>query len=69
MVKKIASFLYTTAAYLLGEDQNQDLFKDPDMLRRLKEINNMPDEDKRHVLYNIDAVLRDFRTRQAYATH
>jgi len=69
VVKKIASFLDTTVAYLLGEDQNQDLFKDPDMLRRLKEINNMPDEDKRHVLYNIDAVLRDFRTRQAYATH
>lgn len=69
VVKKLTRFLDTTIAYLLGEDENQDLFKDPDMLRRLKEINSLPEEDKKHVLYNIDAVLRDAKTRQAYASH
>ncbi len=65
-VKKIAALLNTTVAYLLGEDGNQDLFKDPDMLRRLKEINALPEEDKKYILFNLDAVLRDARTRQAY---
>lgn len=66
-VRKIAGILGTTVSYLLGEDENQDLFKDPDMLKRLKEINNLPEEDKKCILYNLDAVLRDVRTRQAYA--
>jgi len=39
------------------------------MLRRLKEINSLPEEEKQHVLYNLDAVLRDARTRQTYAGH
>lgn len=69
VVRKLSKFLDTTIAFLLGEDENQDLFKDPDMLRRLKEINSLPEEDKRHVLYNLDAVLRDAKTRQAYAGH
>ncbi|ELR67968.1 transcriptional repressor [Fulvivirga imtechensis AK7] len=67
VVKKLASILSTTAAYLLGETDSDELFKDPDMLRRLKEINAMPEEDRKCVLYNLDAVLRDFRAKQAYS--
>ena len=67
VVKKLASILNTTAAYLLGETDSDELFKDPDMLRRLKEINAMPEEDRKCVLYNLDAVLRDFRAKQAYS--
>jgi len=37
------------------------------MLRRLKDINALPKKDKEHVLYNLDAVLRDIKTRLAYA--
>ena len=39
------------------------------MLRRLKEINSLPEEDKQHGLCKLDAVLRDARTRQAYIGH
>ena|SRR5690554_1067159 len=67
VVKKIAKILETTVAYLLGEDQNQDLFKDPAMMQRLKDINSLPIKDKECILYNLDAVLRDVKTRQAYA--
>ncbi|HYX09364.1 MAG TPA: helix-turn-helix transcriptional regulator [Bacteroidales bacterium] len=69
VVKKISKFLDTTIAFLLDEDENQDLFKDHDMLRRLKEINSLPDEDKQHIIFNLGAVLQDARTRQAYAGH
>ena len=67
-VKRLAEVLDTTVAYLIGEDQSNELFKDPTMLKRLKEINNLPEKDKECVLYNLDAVLRDFKTRQAYAS-
>jgi hypothetical protein len=46
---------------------NQDLFKDPEMLRRLKDINALPAEEKKCVLFNLDAVLRDAKTRKAYS--
>ena len=65
--KNIAPQLNTTVAYLLGEAEEMDLFKDPEMLCRLREISQLPEEDKRCILYNIDAVLRDVKTRKAYA--
>ena len=66
-VKRLAAELDTTVAYLIGEADTDELFRDPDMLRRLKDINALPRKDKEHVLYNLDAVLRDIKTRLAYA--
>ena len=67
-VKRIADLLGTTTAYLIGEVDNAELFRDPDMLKRLKAINELPEEDRKCVLYNLDAVLRDFKARTAYAS-
>jgi len=67
VVKRLAGLLGTTVSYFLGEDENEDLFKDPDMLRRLKEVNSLPAEEKKCVLFNLDAVLRDIKTRKAYS--
>jgi len=66
-VKRLAEVLDTTVAYLLGEAETDELFKDPAMLQRLKEISALPQKDKDCILYNLDAVLRDVKTRQAYA--
>ena len=63
-----AGVAYTTAACHIGEAESDELFKDPDMLRRLKEINALPPKEREYILYNLDAVLRDFKTRQAYAS-
>ena len=68
VAKKMASILDTTVGYLLGEVEEGDTFKDPIMLQRLKDINSLSDEDRKCVLFNIDAVLRDAKTRQAYAS-
>ena len=65
-VKRLAEVLQTTVAYLIGEAETDELFKDPAMLKRLKEINALPPKDKAAILYNLDAVLRDVKTRQAY---
>ncbi len=68
VVKKLAKRLNTTVAYLIGEAEDSEIFKDPEMLKRLKEINNLPKDDKHCILYTLDGLLRDFKTRQAYTT-
>lgn len=63
----MAQLLNTTVGYLLGELEDSDTFKDPVMLKRLHEINTLPEEDKKCILYTIDRLLRDAKTRQAYS--
>ncbi|RMZ61207.1 XRE family transcriptional regulator [Chryseobacterium nematophagum] len=46
--KKLAELLGSTVGYLLGEMDKANLFKDPAMLQRLSELENMPNEDKTH---------------------
>lgn len=52
--------------YLVGEADTNELFKNADMLRRLKDISELPEQDREAILYNIDALLRDAKTRLAY---
>jgi hypothetical protein len=39
--KKLAGLLDTTVGYLLGESDDHDLFKDPEMLKRFKELKSI----------------------------
>jgi len=68
VAKKMASLLDTTVGYLLGEVEEGDTFKDPTMLQRLKDINHLDEEERRCVLFSLDAILRDAKTRKAYAS-
>ena len=65
-VKRLAELLDTTVAYLVGEADTNELFKNTDMLRRLKDISELPEQDREAILYNLDALLRDAKTRLAY---
>src|SRR6266542_4548657 len=55
VVKKLADILNVTAGYLLGETENDSLFKTPDMLKRFQEIDSLNEEDKKCLLANVDA--------------
>ena len=55
---KLAHLLDTTVAYLLGENENGQLLKDPKMMKRLQDIDKLPDEDKNGILYAIDNLLK-----------
>jgi hypothetical protein len=37
------------------------------MLKRLQDINTLPEEDKKNILYTIDGLLRDAKARLAYS--
>jgi len=51
----------------LGETEQEDLFKDPDMLKRLNEIEKMDKEDKNHILYAIDAFIKSVKLKNIAA--
>lgn len=65
--KKLSKLLDTTVGYLLGETEEVNHLKDPAMLKRLNEINSLPDEEKKSILLTVDAFLRGAKTRKAYA--
>ena len=57
-VKKLAQVLDTTVGYLLGEAKEEKILKDTAMLKRLNDINALPDKDKEHILYTIDGLIK-----------
>ncbi len=56
--KKLAKILDTTVGYLLGETKDSDLFKDPKMLQRFQDIVNLPEDQRKSLLLNIDHFIR-----------
>lgn len=57
VVKRLAEVLNTTAGYFLGEGNDTQLLKDPVMLKRFNEINELPEEDKNCIYKFLDAFL------------
>ncbi len=63
--KKIADTLEVSLDYLVGEGINASF--DKSTLKRIQEIQNMAPAVKVHLVSVIDSVIRDYKTRQAYA--
>ena len=68
VVVKMANVLNTTVGFLLGETEDNNALKDPLMLKRLNDINTLPNKEKEALLLTVDAFLRDFKTKRAYAS-
>lgn len=66
VAKNLAKLLDTTVGYLVGETDEVNLLRDPEMLKRLNDIAALPDADKSHILYTIDNLLASVKTRLAY---
>ena len=58
VVKRIATELDTTVGYLLGETKQQNVLKDPKMLKRILDIENLPIKDKESLLLTIDNFIK-----------
>lgn len=65
--KKLANLLGSTVGYLLGEDENDQLLKDPSMMKRLGELQGFSEQEKEQVLFTLDAVIREIKNRKLYA--
>ncbi len=64
IASKIADALGISLDYLTGKT-NVEL--DNSIIKRVVEIQNLPDEDRTHILYTLDGLLQNIRTKQAFA--
>ncbi len=65
--KKIAKLVDTTVGYLLGETEQENVLKNPDMLKRLNEIERMENDDKSHILSVIDGFIKSVKLKNIAA--
>ena len=55
--------LHTTVGYLLGESEDHDLFKDPEMLKRFKDLKNIGAKEREHILFALDSKLKNIKLK------
>ncbi len=65
--KKIAKLIDTTVGYLLSETDQENILKDPEMLKRLSEIEKMETIDKGHILSVIDGFIKSIKLKNIAA--
>lgn len=68
VARKLARALGVTVDYLVGDHDLPGALKDPQMLDRWKSLEDLPSKDRDHILYLVDGLIRDAKTRQAYGT-
>jgi transcriptional regulator with XRE-family HTH domain len=56
--KKLAKILDTSVGYLLGENDQANLFKDPKMLQRFKDIAVLPEREKECLITTVDHFIK-----------
>ena len=67
VARKLAGILKTTVGYLLGESDQENILKDPDMLKRLNDIEGMEPTEKDHVLFTLDAMIQKIKLKNIAA--
>ncbi|MFC3196330.1 helix-turn-helix domain-containing protein [Parapedobacter deserti] len=64
MAVKVAQALEVSLDYLTG---NSDIELDKATLDRVQEVTKLSDKDKEYIFVTLDALIRDFKNKQAYA--
>ena len=67
MVVKLADALAVSIDYLVGHNDNADLLQDPIMVSRFRDILALKDKEREHVLFAIDAMVRDVKLKELTA--
>jgi len=65
--KRIADALGVSLDYLVSDSDREDVL-DNDAVKRIKEIQDLPASEKDKIYSVIDALIRDYRTKKAYAS-
>lgn len=63
MATKISEALGISLDYLVGKT---DLELDNTMISRIQEVTKLSDKDKEHIFITLDALIRDFKNKQAF---
>ncbi len=61
---RIAQVLGVSLDYLVG---NTDMLLDADVIKKIQEIQNLPDKDREHLFYVVDNILQNVKAKKAFA--
>lgn len=64
--KRIADALGVSLDYMVSDDDKEEVL-DNDTVNRIKDIQKLPDTEKDKIFSVIDALVRDYKTKQAYS--
>ena len=61
------NFIKTFVVYLSNKIDQENILKDPDMLKRLNDIAKMDNEDKSHILHVLDGFIKSMKLKNIAA--
>jgi transcriptional regulator with XRE-family HTH domain len=61
---KIAQVLGVSLDYLVG---NTDLLLNADVIKKIQEIQRLPEKDRDHLFYIVDNILQNVKAKKAFA--
>jgi transcriptional regulator with XRE-family HTH domain len=67
VAKKIADLYGVSLDFLMAEDDSIQPIKDKQMIERISEIERLNEKDRAIILHTVDALIREAKTRQAFA--
>ncbi|HMB00438.1 MAG TPA: helix-turn-helix transcriptional regulator [Spirochaetota bacterium] len=67
VAKKIANIFQVSLDYLADNDNKVSALKNKKVIERIADIEKLNIDEKNHIYYLIDAVIRDAKTRKAYS--
>ena len=70
VLKRLADVFDVSIDYLVNgnkSDKAEQTLKDAELLKQFKQLDKLPDDEKKSILKVITALIRDFNARQAYA--
>jgi len=69
VLKKLADIFDVSIDYLVNGDKSdkaEQTLKDAELIKHFKQLDKLPDDEKKSILKVVSALIRDFNTRQAY---
>ncbi len=66
VARKLADVFNVTVDHLISDRDIPAILGDQEMLNRWQNLEELPPEDKDHIIYVVDGLIRDAKTRKAY---
>lgn len=69
VLKRLSEIFDVSIDYLVNGNQSdkvEQTLKDAELIKNFKQLDQLPDEEKKSILRVLNALIRDFNARQAY---
>jgi transcriptional regulator with XRE-family HTH domain len=70
VLARIADIFDVSIDYLVNGDKSnraEQTLKDAELIKQFKQLDQLPDDEKNSILKVVNALIRDFKTKQAYS--